>query len=104
MRSNPRMYDGRAADSPFQTPRAPRGPRSPFLVSTLLFPEESMKKVIASLAVLTVCAFLLIAFPAYAQHPTGGHPAPAGHPGPAARPAPVGPARPPVGGGHIPAH
>jgi hypothetical protein len=58
-------------------------------------------------AVLTAFAFSLFTLPALAQHPQGGHPAPAGHPGGGGAHAPVkpvGPARPPVGGGYIPSH
>ncbi len=57
-----------------------------------------MKKNIGSLAILFLVALLPFALPTYAQRPAGGHP------GPGARPAPVGPARPPVGAGHIPSH
>ncbi|MFZ0272589.1 MAG: hypothetical protein WAL34_12150 [Acidobacteriaceae bacterium] len=57
-----------------------------------------MKKVIGPLAVLTILALCVFASPVSAQRPAaGGHPA-------QAHPQPVGPARAPVGGGHIPAH
>jgi hypothetical protein len=59
-----------------------------------------MKKVIGPLAVLTVLAVSAFTLSAMAQHDGGGHPAPGGHSGP----QPVGPAHPPVGGGHIPSH
>jgi hypothetical protein len=64
-------------------------------------------------AVLTAFTFLLFTLPAFAQHPEGSHPAQQ-HAGSGAHgapssgshtsPKPVGPARPPIGGGHIPSH
>ena len=56
-----------------------------------------MKNLIGPLAALPIFALLIFALPAFAQRP-------AGHPGPGTAPHPVGPARPTVGGGHIPAH
>jgi hypothetical protein len=58
-----------------------------------------MKKVIGPLAVLTALAFFVLAHPAHAQRPVGAHPGAGQHPAPNS-----GPARAPVGGGHIPAH
>jgi len=63
-----------------------------------------MKRILGSLAVL-----LLFAVPGFAQERPSSHPSPSPHGTPqkstrSTRPAPVGPARPPVGGGHIPSH
>jgi hypothetical protein len=58
-----------------------------------------MKKLLGPLAVLTALAFSALTLPAHAQRPAGAHPGAGQHPAPNS-----GPARVPVGGGHIPAH
>jgi len=57
-----------------------------------------MKRLIGPWAALFVVALFVFTLPAHAQRPGGQHP------GPGAVAHPVGPARPPVGGGHIPTH